>query len=361
MGNSTSQPKSQWTPEEDHLLHNPHSPPAYYSTLLFTTLTHLPLDTLYTVIKQFDPQPVFEATSVDLREFISLVIQSSLPAWYGSDFAENTEDLSLLTDYFIREGGLQCPGFGVLFRLCIHTLYPLTTHDTHQLRLLHLQAPHHTRLSDLLTPYSYFLLTLSLPPSSISSTTTPVHHHLLYSSKKGASWQLFVDTILHRGSTWILIKTKRGEVFGMYADTPWAQHTSWYGTPSNYLFQIHPAYNTYSASTMNDHYQYLCWGKKSLVNGIGMGGQLEYCGVWVEDDFIHGYSRPGSTTFSNPSFCKQDRFEIDEVEVWLLREVEKEEGEDHQGVFTRQQEMEFMELAGKKMYSKDLPSPASDT
>lgn len=46
--------------------------------------------------------------------------------------------------------------------------------------------------------------------------------------------------------------------------------------------------------------------------------------------------------------------------VWLVRPLERDEDEEEGGgVLSHAQDMEFMEMAGKKMYSKNLGPDAS--
>lgn len=55
-------------------------------------------------------------------------------------------------------------------------------------------------------------------------------------------------------------------------------------------------------------------------------------------------------------FCYYTTNEM--ISVWLVRPLQKNEDDDDEtsngGVLSHAQEMEFMEMAGKKMYSKDL-------
>lgn len=112
-----------------------------------------------------------------------------------------------------------------------------------------------------------------------------------------------------------------------------------------------------------------------------MGGQLGYEGLWIDEDFIHGRSRAGPvcTTYQSPQLSYNEDFTIEEVEgnddnvdsshafidmhiylVILVRPSIRDDDnmmEPKGGVFSRDQNMEFMEMAGKKMYSKDLPEP----
>ncbi|KAI8377151.1 TLD-domain-containing protein [Choanephora cucurbitarum] len=283
----------------------------------------------------------------------------------------------------------KAPGWRGLFQLTIERFLFEACFNTHEDRLNHLISPRisrhdketrrllDNRFSSLLSPFDYFMLTLHLPSDALSwsehekdrrKTTDDLEHTLLYSSRRdGTSWQMFANRLVGQGATLVVIKAKQdGFVFGGYADEAWANcNTDWYGNSSNFLFRLARDYGAWRASNNNNHYQYLCWGKKSLPNGLGMGGQFEYAGLWLESDFLHGHSRAGPlcTTFGSPQLSSDQNFLIDEVEVWLVRPLlrdEDEEMNEGKGVLGHAEDMEFMEMAGKKMYSKDLGPNKAD-
>ncbi|ORZ03682.1 TLD-domain-containing protein [Syncephalastrum racemosum] len=208
------------------------------------------------------------------------------------------------------------------------------------------------------------MLTRQLPSDALEQ-----HECIYNSAKDGASWQVFVSSVLNRGATLLILKTREGHILGGYADAPWLPVTDWYGDTANALFrcgrfsrsQETLPTNAWRATTANDHYQYLCWGKKSLPNGLAMGGQFGYCGLWLDQDFLHGHSKAGPlcTTYQSPALVSPEEFMLEEAEVWLVRPRPPGEDEDEAvggGMFSRAENMEFMEMAGKKMYSKDLPN-----
>ncbi|KAI8886898.1 TLD-domain-containing protein [Backusella circina FSU 941] len=219
------------------------------------------------------------------------------------------------------------------------------------------------------------MLTLYLPANALSwsdyertqrKVDHDLQHQLLFSSRKdGTSWQVFVSRLVGQGATLILLKSKDGNVFGGYADEAFESKTDWFGNSSNFLFKTgHESDVWDGVSGTNDHYQYLCWGKKSLPNGFGMGGQFDYAGLWIDADFLHGHSRAGPlcTTYSSPQLTSDQTFLIDEVEVWLVRPLMREDDgmEASGGILSRTEDVEFMEMAGKKMYSKDLGNEPVD-
>lgn len=239
------------------------------------------------------------------------------------------------------------PAFSKLFQLVAEFIFLGKAQSTHKRRLDHLAAPHlqqhnketrklfgKNKFSSLLNPFDYYMLTLFLPGNALSwsdyeksqrKVDKDVQHDLIFSSRRdGMSWQVFANKMVGQGATLIVIKTKDGAMFGGYTDEAWEYaKTDWYGNSSNFLFKLSPSYGTWSANSSNNHYQYLCWGKKSLPNGFGMGGQFEYAGLWIDADFIHGHSRAGPlcTTYSSPQLSTDDTFLVDEVEGKILKKT----------------------------------------
>lgn len=56
--------------------------------------------------------------------------------------------------------------------------------------------------------------------------------------------------------------------------------------------------------------------KADDIVGIGMGGQFDYAGLWIDSDFLHGHSKAGPlcTTYQSPRLSPTETFEIEEVE-----------------------------------------------
>ena len=50
----------------------------------------------------------------------------------------------------------------------------------------------------------------------------------------------------------------------------------------------------------------------------GMGGQLNYFGFWLDDDFGSGHSRgqPSCTTYGSPQLSAEEEFKLDKLEAW---------------------------------------------
>lgn len=66
----------------------------------------------------------------------------------------------------------------------------------------------------------------------------------------------------------------------------------------------------------------------------GMGGQLEYFGLWIDSSFNHGHSKavPKCTTYGSPQLSGKPEFVVDLMEVWAVGPEKKrrdsEEGEE---------------------------------
>ena len=49
-----------------------------------------------------------------------------------------------------------------------------------------------------------------------------------------------------------------------------------------------------------------------------MGGQLNYFGLWLDENFGSGHSRgqPSCTTYGSPPLSAEEEFKIDRLEAW---------------------------------------------
>ncbi|KAF6078622.1 MTOR associated protein, eak-7-like protein [Phyllostomus discolor] len=70
----------------------------------------------------------------------------------------------------------------------------------------------------------------------------------------------------------------------------------------------------------NDHYMYLNQGQQTIPNGLGMGGQHNYFGLWIDVDFGKGHSKakPTCTTYNSPQLSAQEDFRFEKMEVWAV-------------------------------------------
>lgn len=272
---------------------------------------------------------LYSNASESLHQFVLHVIHTAIPIWWqGStlepeqwESSDNQEACKRLADYLIygkppakgntlNEEDLFSSGadttptwsteathnvsadifsvwlssnleFNVLFDILIRSIFwPEAGADQDKSRAQHYLAPGISRprlpnassFSNLLTPYAYFALTLHMPLDCLASTSTITAspHRLIFSSKvDGNSWQNFANKIVNQGAVLLVIKTSEsGDVFGGYVDAALQISTRWTGNQNNYLFRLNQMGVWDAANGTNDHYQYLCWGKKSLPNGM---------------------------------------------------------------------------------------------
>lgn len=74
----------------------------------------------------------------------------------------------------------------------------------------------------------------------------------------------------------------------------------------------------YPATGYNENFVYLNQGQETIPNGLGMGGQFGYFGLWLDYEFGMGHSKahPKCTTYGSPRLSAQEEFRIKTLEVW---------------------------------------------
>ena len=89
--------------------------------------------------------------------------------------------------------------------------------------------------------------------------------------------------------------------------------------------------------TVVGHYADVRYNPVSLFDVLfvqGMGGQMDYFGLWIDSNFNHGHSKakPKCTTYGSPQLSAEPEFEVDVIEVWALGPEKREEGDsDEEG------------------------------
>ena len=154
--------------------------------------------------------------------------------------------------------------------------------------------------------------------------------------------------------TLLLIRDDGGAVFGGFAPQPWAKRGAFYGDGGAFVFSLSPAAAVYPSTGINANYQWCGAGFSELPNGLGFGGQVGHCAVFVDDALDAGVSRP-SATFANPALASGGRqaFAVAAVECWALQQQQQRRASDGGGggagatVMDRfAHEREFLGLAG---------------
>ncbi|KAM4734237.1 LOW QUALITY PROTEIN: MTOR-associated protein MEAK7-like [Anableps anableps] len=188
----------------------------------------------------------------------------------------------------------------------------------------------------------------------------------------GAPWRLVFSTHLHgesftkmasgllrHGPTLLLIRDTRGHVFGGFASQAWELKPQFQGDSRCFLFSVFPTLRVYTATGYNEHFMYLNQHQQTMPNGLGMGGQHDYFGLWLDCDFGRGHSRarPKCTTYGSPQLSGDEDFALDSVEVWAVGKppppAEEEEEEGKKSILNVDPEVQaMMELTGKTLHSE---------
>ncbi len=127
----------------------------------------------------------------------------------------------------------------------------------------------------------------------------------------------FMTHVLEKGHSVLVIRDKGGHVFGGYAGSDWVKAPKFYGPTNCFVFAVRPHAALYRATGDNNNFMYLNHASKTLYNGIGMGGQVEFFAWTIPSDFDHGSCRSDrNSTFGCPILAASADFQIDLIEVW---------------------------------------------
>ncbi|XP_077982661.1 MTOR-associated protein MEAK7-like [Glandiceps talaboti] len=176
----------------------------------------------------------------------------------------------------------------------------------------------------------------------------------------GESYATFLQHITVKGPTIIIVRDDDGHVFGGFASESWQTHPNFYGNPSCFLFSLSPYMEVFESSGRNDNFMYLNQKQQTLPNGLGMGGQFNYCGLWLDANFGDGHSKaePRCTTYDSPQLSKQANFKVDVLEVWSVGPPPTKSEDDEEprpSILDADPEAKaILELIGKERKSEGL-------
>ncbi|XP_078462926.1 MTOR-associated protein MEAK7 [Lampetra planeri] len=190
---------------------------------------------------------------------------------------------------------------------------------------------------------------------------------LLFSSRlQGESFSRLCGLTVGQGPTLLLVEDVDGHLFGGFASASWEVKPQFQGSSHCFLFSLRPSVGVYSCTGYNDHYMYLNHGQQTMPNGLGMGGQHDYFGLWLDSDYGRGHSRakPRCTTYGSPQLSAREEFSLSAVEVWGLGappERAQGSGGKARSVLDADPEVQAMlEMAGKVKHSDGLREPKAD-
>ncbi|KAL1115438.1 hypothetical protein AAG570_007468 [Ranatra chinensis] len=149
---------------------------------------------------------------------------------------------------------------------------------------------------------------------------------LLYSSSCRQDWDDFLEAIVGRGATLLLVRDADGLVFGFYASQSWHPAPSFYGDKNCFLFTLRPEMNKFEATGYNSNYQYINADDANLPKGLGAGGRIGHWGMFLDWKLCLGrVSRTCSTFRGYSPLTVCQTFRITGLEVWSTGGTTQEE------------------------------------
>ncbi len=143
---------------------------------------------------------------------------------------------------------------------------------------------------------------------------------LLYSSiRDGLSVATFQTKVINRGPFLIIIRDKLGHIFGGFCSQGLKKSNQFYGTSDSFLFSLSPTLKLYRPSSNSKNVNFMYFNMEAdadkLYNGFGMGGQMNFFSLSLDEHFAHGTTRPGLATYGfSPILCGYDENQLNEYE-----------------------------------------------
>ncbi|XP_028036776.1 TLD domain-containing protein 1 isoform X3 [Bombyx mandarina] len=179
----------------------------------------------------------------------------------------------------------------------------------------------------------------------------------------GESFSTMAGRIIDQGPSILIIEDNSGYIFGGFAPEAWSLGPNFGGTEDSFLFTVAPKMRVYPATTYNDHYQYMNHHTKTLPNGLLMGGQFNFGGIWVNaDPFGEGSSAESCSTYRGyKRLSREPSFRIRSLEVWGVGDkpvIDKDSDEREVSVLdTNPEAKAILELAGRTRHSEGIREP----
>eukprot|EP00163_Fabomonas_tropica_P014898 TRINITY_DN270_c0_g1_i1.p1 TRINITY_DN270_c0_g1~~TRINITY_DN270_c0_g1_i1.p1 ORF type:complete len:433 (-),score=95.73 TRINITY_DN270_c0_g1_i1:87-1262(-) len=177
--------------------------------------------------------------------------------------------------------------------------------------------------SDMLSDvHIWGLVELMLP------APTPAWHSLYSSERDGIGKNRFLYHLLfYDGPTVLVVRDSNGHIFGAYAPEGWDPRKGqgdFYGQGAPALFSIAPHFHIYPGTGYNANNQYFHLKENTSVTnpdqkpeGLGLGGKVDFFGLWLDIDLATGKSRGGCSSFRHSAQLSAEAdFQIEAIEVW---------------------------------------------
>lgn len=241
---------------------------------------------------------------------------------------------------------------GLLHRALISTLY-CVPNKLNLLPVINIRQKYKQSFSTILDLGWVMYLKHNLPAECQESWRL-----LFSSSSHGESFQSLSTAIIDQGNTILILKDNCGHVFGGYASQPWLMKPKFYGDSGCFLYSLYPNLNLCTVSGHNENFMYMNSGQYTLPNGIGMGGQMSYWGLWIDSEYGIGQCSISCSTYSNYSMLSANKdFKIDSLEVWCVKEKPLKDDEEEERKLPSNKDdwdMKLLEMSGCTKYSDGL-------
>lgn len=182
---------------------------------------------------------------------------------------------------------------------------------------------------------------------------------LLYdSSVNGQSSLMLYHALQLYESTLLIIKDTSNHEFGVYIPNAISPSHEFQCNDNTLLISMVPNFKIYRNSGINKNNVYFNHGQKQVLNGFGCGGQIGFFALFLSDEFGTGYSMSNTATFQNECLSGSPEFVVEQVRVFGVTEKEIDERyvtEPKASILNDAGASSLLEMAGKKLYSKDLP------
>ncbi|KAK0584598.1 hypothetical protein LWI29_015932 [Acer saccharum] len=153
---------------------------------------------------------------------------------------------------------------------------------------------------------------------------------LYHSAVNGSSFSTFLGNISNDdGPTVLIIKDKKGCIYGGYASQTWERHGDFYGDMKSFLFQLYPKAAIFRPTGANNNIQWCAanFSSDSIPNGIGFGGRVHHFGLFLSASFDQGHTF-GCTTFGSPCLSETNQISPEVIECWGLIKRARQEKQD---------------------------------
>ncbi|XP_065167245.1 MTOR-associated protein MEAK7 [Atheta coriaria] len=187
----------------------------------------------------------------------------------------------------------------------------------------------------------------------------------LFSSEiHGESFSTLIGRIVNQGPSVLILDDMNGCIFGGFAPSNWALGPNFFGDTSSFLFTLAPKMRVFESTGYNQHFQYLNLYQQTMPNGLAMGGQHGYCGLWLDEEYGKGHTSESCTTYKEYTQMSQTKeFQFRHLEVWGLGQpppTPQERGERVPGMSVLDGNPEnkaLLKMAGRTIYSEGLQEP----